>query len=180
MKKFVSLLCVSLLVVCGVAGVVFADDAKWDHTKYLELAKDTMAKIIGGDMDGAISQLDTLTDIGVAGAKEHISEADTPDNEKKIMQEVIDNHEQMGSMSVEDIEKEWHEGGHMKAKGVEISSFDHYSEVMCHYDAVIHPITAAICLKGYKKSSDKEMLEQAKAEIEEVIQHVEKLSKMGH
>jgi hypothetical protein len=46
---------------------------------------------------------------------------------------------------------------------------------MCHYDSIVHPATAIICLQEYKKSNNEELLEQMKAELAEVAEHMKHL-----
>ena len=63
----------------------------------------------------------------------------------------------------------------MKANGIDISTYDHFSDVMCFCEAVVHPATAIICLKEYKKTKNEELLEQMKAELAEVREHLKHL-----
>ncbi len=63
----------------------------------------------------------------------------------------------------------------MKANGVDISGYDHFAEVMCLYDAVVHPATTIICLKKYKKTKKETLLEQVQAELAETIEHLKYL-----
>jgi len=101
-----------------------------------------------------------------------MNEAGTSAEEIKVMQLVIDNAPSMGSMSLADIEAQWHEGAFTKANGVDISGFDHFSEVLSHYDTIVHPATAIICLKQYKVFGDEALLEQVQDELTEVNEHI--------
>ena len=113
--------------------------------------------------------------MGIDGCNEHMGEAETPANEKKIMQITIDNGNRMSKLSLDEVEAQWHEGGALKKEGINIDGFDHFDEVMCHYDAVVHPATCIICLNEYKKSKSEDLLEQVKDELKEVIQHLKHL-----
>ena len=119
--------------------------------------------------------MDKLLTLGIAGCEEHMGEKETPAIEAKIMRYTIDNAKSMAALSLENIESQWHEGGFLKSKGIDIESYDHFAEVMCHYDAVVHPATAIICLKEYQKSKNEELLEQVKAELAEVKEHLKHL-----
>ena len=56
-----------------------------------------------------------------------------------------------------------------------VREYDHFAEVMCHYDTVVHPATAIIALKEYKKTNNEEYVEQVKDELAEVVQHLKHL-----
>ena len=47
---------------------------------------------------------------------------------------------------------------------------------MCYYDAVVYPATAIICLKEYRNTKNDELLEQVKAELVEVREHMKHLN----
>lgn len=42
-------------------------------------------------------------------------------------------------------------------------------------DTIVHPATAIIALRDYKKSKDKALLQQVHDELEEVVHHVERI-----
>ena len=164
------------LLVAGFTANGFAAGTahEFDVKTYIKISKKTIGKIITGnvDADKMQAEMEELVTMGVEGAKEHMGEPETPAAEKKLMQLTIDNADKMMNMSLADIESKFHEGGEAKAAGIPFDQFGHFDEVLCHYDAIIHPATAVICLKEYKKSQNEELLDQIKAELEEVIQHL--------
>jgi len=178
MKTMKWINCILMVMVIGLVSNVFAGtEHQFDTKSYDKIAKKTIGRVISGniDADKMLADMEKLVKLGVAGCKEHMGEAETPPLEAKIMKYTIENANKMGSLTLGQIETQWHEGGFLKAKGVDTSGFDHFAEVLCHYDAVVHPATAIICLKEYKKTKNGELLEQLKDELAEVREHLKHL-----
>jgi hypothetical protein len=91
------------------------------------------------------------------------------------MKATVENAQKMKGLSLSEVEAQWHEGSFLKGQGVNMDKYDHFSEVMCHYDTVVHPATAIIALNEYKKTNNEDYLEQVKDELAEVIQHLKHL-----
>jgi len=166
-----------IVLVVGLASLAFAAAHEFDKKTYDKLAKKTIGRVISGNIDAnkMLADMEKLVELGVAGCKEHMREPETPQSEVQIMKFTADNAGRMQSLTLKEIEQQWHEGGFLKAKGIDINTFDHFAEVMCHYDAVVHPATAIICLKEYKNTKNDELLEQVKAELAEVREHLKHL-----
>jgi hypothetical protein len=147
---------------------------QFDVEGYTKIVKKTIGSIISGncDADKMIGDMEQLVELGIAGCKEHMGEAETPETEVKMMEATIENAKTMSGLSLDEIEAQWHEGGFLKEKGIDIAGMDHFDEAMCHYDAVVHPATAIICLKEYKKTNDETLLDQVKDELAEVKEHL--------
>jgi hypothetical protein len=150
---------------------------EFDKKTYVRLTKKNIGRILTGKVnpDTMLADMEQLLDLGIQGCKDHMSEPETPKSEARMLQYTIDAANKMKSMSLEQIEEQWHEGGYLKSKGIDISKMDHFDEVMCHYDSIVHPATAIICLQEYKKSNNEELLEQMKAELAEVAEHMKHL-----
>jgi len=150
---------------------------QFDKKTYVKIAKKNIGRILTGKVnaDVMLSDMEKLVDLGIEGCKEHMSEPETPKNEVKMLSTLIDNSGKLTSLTLEQIEEQWHEGGVLKNKGIDIGTMDHFDEAMCHYDSIIHPATAIICLKEYKKTNNEELLDQMKAELAEVAEHMEHL-----
>ena len=175
MNKVKFLACTLMFLIAGFTShAVAGDDHQFDKATFSKIAKKTIGRVISGniDADAMIADMEKLVALGVEGCKEHMTEAETPSDEVKVMQLVIDNASSMGSMSLAKIEEQWHEGSFVKANGADINGFDHFSEVLSHYDTVVHPATAIICLKQYKVSGDEALLEQVQDELAEVNEHI--------
>ena len=174
MKKFFIVAMVGIFFY----GTAMAGTAhQFDAGEFIKIAKKNVERVINHNIDttAMIADMETLITLGVEGCKEHMGEAETPDVEKKLMQIVIDGTPDMKNLTLEQIEPEWHNGGVAKSKGVDIEQFNHFAEVLCHYDGIVHPVTALICIKNYEKIKDQNLLDQIKAELDEVIEHMEKL-----
>ena len=178
MTKAVKLGSIFMVLIAGMMTHAFAGtEHQFDVKGYDQIAKKAIGMVISGnvDADNMLADMEKLVGLGVSGCKEHMGEAETPPEETKIMQLTIDNAQNMTSLTLADIESQWHEGGFLKTNGVDLGEYDHFSEVMCHYDGVVHPATAIICLKEYKKTNNADLLEQIKDELAEVREHMRHL-----
>ena len=178
MKRITCWSLVLMMVVAGMATFAFAGTKhEFDKVTYGKIVKKTIGGIVTGNVnpEKMIEDMETLIEIGIAGCKEHMREPETPRNEAKTMQITIDNAHKMKSLTLDEIEAQWHEGGVLKSNGINIDQFNHFAEVMCHYDAVVHPATAIIALEEYKKNGKKDLLEQVKAELAEAKEHLKHL-----
>jgi len=149
----------------------------FDKNAYEKIVKRNIGRIITGniDVEEMLTDMEQAVKLGLAGCEKYMSEPETPQIENEIMKYIINNVQKMKSLNLDQIETLWHEGGFLKKKGIDISAMDHFSEVMCHYDSVVHPVTAIICLKQYMKTNDEDLLAQIKAELAEVKEHIKYL-----
>ncbi|MBN2374670.1 hypothetical protein JXL19_12880 [bacterium] len=179
MKRTKWFVIILTLVVAGmISNVALAGtEHQFDKEAYVTLAKKNIGRIISGSIDpeAMISDMETLMDLGIQGSKEHMNEKETPQTEAKLLSIAIDSAGRMKSLTLEELESQWHDGGFLKSKGIDISGYDHFSEVMCHYDAIIHPATAIVCLRKYKETKSEDYLEQMKDELSEVVEHMKHL-----
>ena len=150
---------------------------QFDKDTYVQITKKNIGRILTGKVspDLMIADMEKLIDLGLEGCNEHMNEPKVPAVEVKLLQLTIEAAPRLKSLSLEEIEDQWHEGGYLKSKGIDIMSLDHFSHAMCHYDSVIHPATAIICLQEYKRTNNEELLEQMKAELAEVAEHMKHL-----
>lgn len=140
-----------------------------DKAKYETLSKEVIQALVTEDtsnIDGLIAKLDEATQIGVEMAKEVSA---TDEKGKQLLDLLIANIDKVRSANLEAIEHDWHHGGAFKAAGIDHDSFDHYGPVIGAKDAVVHPLTALVALKQFKEDGDTEHLEQAQAELEEIL-----------
>lgn len=149
---------------------LFAQEHEFDSASYEKISKEVIADVISGntDADKLIANCEKLIDIAIEGCEKYKAETDTPEEEKKIMQIVIDNAKSMSSLSLDEIEEQWHDGGYLRSKGIDPEKYDHFSKVFCYVDTVVHPATCVICLKEGES-------EQVKDELKEVLEHITKL-----
>lgn len=140
-----------------------------DSAKYEALSKEVIQAVVAEDtsnIDGLIAKLEEAASIGVEMANE-IAAKDAKG--KPLLDFLVSNLDKIKGASLEAIEHDWHHGHAFKDAGIEHDSFDHYGAVIGAKDAVIHPLTALVALKEYKKDADSGHLEQAQAELEEIL-----------
>jgi len=175
MKRMKWLNCLLVILFVGMATSAFAGTKhEFDKKTYDKIAKRNIGRLISGNVDADTMMMDMeqLVELGIAGCKEHMSEAETPALEAKMMRITMDNAQRMSLLTLDQIEEQWHEGGVLRSNGIDINKFSHFDEVMSHFDAVVHPATVIICLKQYKKTKNVALLEQAQDELEEVREHL--------
>jgi len=178
MKRMRLLNCILMVMVVGLGSNVFAGtESQFDKKAYAKIAKKTIGRVISNniDVDKMSADMEKLVALGVSGCKEYMGNPETPPAEVKVMKITIENADKMKSLTLDQIETQWHEGGVLKANGVDIGKFDHFDEVMCFVDTVVHPATAIICLKEYRKTKNAELLQQIQDELAEVVEHLKHL-----
>ena len=167
-----------VVLVVGWGTHVFAESTQeFDVKNFQKIAKKNIGMVISGniDADKMLADMENLVEIGVAGCKKHMGEPGTPPDEVKLMKITVENAAKMKSLTLSEIEAQWHDGGFAKSSGIDISKFKHFDKVMCYYDGVVHPATAVICLREYKKTSNEDLLDQIKDELAEVVEHMKHL-----
>lgn len=159
-----------MFATAAVIGAVSISSAQaYDKAAYEAICNDVIKVVVTGDVsdvDGLISKLEKATDIGVEMAK---AIAVSEPKGKKLLDYLVSKVDMIKGETLEQIEHEWHHGSAFKDNGIDHDGFDHYGPVIGAKDAVVHPLTAIVALKTYKESKDEELLEQAQAELEEII-----------
>jgi len=169
---------ITLMIVALIPNHAFAGTKNhFDKNVYEKIIKGNIGRIITRniDVEKMLIDMEQAVKLGLAGCEKYMSEPETPPIENEIMRYIISNTQKMKSLNLDQIETLWHEGVFLKKKGIDISAMDHFSEVMCHYDSVVHPVTAIICLKQYMNTNDEDLLAQIKAELAEVKEHIKHL-----
>jgi len=169
MKNY--LLSITTALTLAFSGLTTAADLD-NFTKIAKSTMDTVSSGNVGDVDKLISMQEKLISIGQQAIKEHI--AKNPDS-AKMLTLVSENASSMKKMSLSEIEKQWHEKGFLKSKGITGALLEEKSVTGSLMDTVVHPATAIIALNEYKKTKDKKLLQQVHDELEEVIHHVEQI-----
>lgn len=146
-----------------------------DVDRYREIANTTIRQMnmgVVGDIDAAITSQEQLMIVGINGGIEYIKQnprGSTP------LQEVLLNAEKMKTMSLDEIEAQWHSGEFLKKKGIDPETIDHFGPMMSLMDSIIHPATSYLLLKEYKRTGDPDLLSRIRAELLEVLEHVSQL-----
>ena len=182
-KKFnITLLISTLLTLAVFIMPAFAgSENKFKPDEYIKIAKKAILDFKNPttlDVNASISDMNKLIEIAAKGCKEHIADPGTPAKEGELLSILLKNKEKMTKLTLKKIEEQWHEGGLPRNNfGIDIEKWDHFSDVLSHYDSVIHPATAIICLNNWKQSKNKSLLTQAIDELAEVIEHMKALGK---
>lgn len=140
--------------------------------EYKDITTNVIQSIVTEDtenLDALISKLEKATNLGLDLAKEVSKEE--PEGEK-LLGFLTDNVDKIKKESLDTIETNWHQGGEYKKADISFDNFAQDSKIMSANDSVLHPITAIIALQQYKKDPDSSYLEQAQAELEEVLEHI--------
>lgn len=143
-----------------------------DVQSFRDLANDTIRQMnmgIVGDIDALIAQQERLMIIGVEGGVTFVQQnarGSAP------LQHVLLNAEKMKNLSLDEIEVQWHGGEYLRSKGIDQEKIDHFGPMMSLMDSVIHPATSYLLLKEYKMTGNPDLLVRVKAELLEVLEHV--------
>jgi hypothetical protein len=113
-----------------------------------------------------------LIEMGKQGCRAHMENAATPQAEKEMMRLILAQADQLPTLTIDEIEEQYHDGEFMKKQGIDLEQFDHFSTVMGLYDTVIHPATVIILMREYEKNGDKGVLVQASDELKEIFEHL--------
>lgn len=146
-----------------------------DLEKFKEIAHKTMQtvsteSVSDGEIDNLIQMQEELISIGKQAIKEYSSKHPKT---ARMLDLVYDKADGMSKLSLAEIEAQWHEKGYLKSQGVRTEAMEEKSVTGSLMDTVVHPATAIIALRDYRKSKDKKLLKQVNDELEEVVHHVE-------
>ena len=143
-----------------------------DINTYRQVANDTVRQMnmgIVGDIDAMIVKQEQLMILGIEGGVSFLKE--NPDGGQPL-QHVILNAEGMKGLSLTQIEALWHGGEYLRSKGIDPDKIDHFGPMMSLMDTVIHPATSYLLLKEYKRTGNSDLLVRVKAELLEVLEHI--------
>ncbi len=143
-----------------------------DKDNFEKLANSSIQQVLSGkdiDADAMIKDQKELIKIAIAGCKTYIEKHP---EDSKLLQLVMDNAATMQSLSLEEIEEQWHEYGVLTSKGFDTDAFEQFSPAISLMDSIVHPATAVIVLNNYKKDGDSDALLQIKDELAEVLEHL--------
>ncbi len=160
---------------CAICLALSANAFAIDKGRYTGIVKDTIQKVLSDskpDIDALIAQQEELIALGIEGCKEYIQSNAVAE---PLLTLVVANAGDMQNLSLEQIEEQWHDYGFPQAHGVDPEEFDHFGPEVSLMDSVIHPATAIIALREYKKTGDQAYLLQVKDELSEVTEHLKNI-----
>lgn len=171
MKSIVRCAIIAFALVAGSGAVQAMDTAA-----YKGMAEETIREVLSGkfsDIDKTLARQEKLIALGVAEAQEFAAKA--PEH-AKLMQLTVSNVDAMKKMSPEELEEQWGDGGKaFQAAGFDLDKLNQFGAVRSHTDVIIHPATTYVLFSQYKKTGDKVLLDQAKSELTEVLEHLQHL-----
>lgn len=144
-----------------------------DTEAFLKIARDTLKSVKKAkvkDVDSLIEKQKELIRLGIEGCLEF---AEKSPNDAKMMQFIVLNSLKMQTLSLEEIEKEWLEGGYLKSHGIDVDKYAQTDIQINYIDSIVNPATAIIALTEYKKSQDPQLLHQVHETLTEVVHQVE-------
>jgi len=171
MRKFLSKYVVAIVVSFGFTSIALAAD----FSEFKKIANETIKQAKSGDIkniDQLIAMQSKLLSIGKAASKDYGA---TNPKAAKMMNLVVAQADSMKTMSLSQIEAQWHEKAYLKGKGIPADLLAEKSKTGSYMDSVVHPATTFILLSEYKTSKDKKLLKQVVGELEEVLHHVDSL-----
>ncbi len=167
MKKWIALVAVWWTAVTPSAMAEMMDLAHY-RAEATTVIRESM-KGDGADVTAMLQRLEQLMRLGVDSCRSY--DTSNPVH-AKLLQLTADSAEAMKAMSLEQIEEEWHEFGFLARNGIDAEAIEHFGPVISLMDSVVHPATAIIALQKHQQTPDVEYLEQVKAELSEVLEHL--------
>ena len=147
-----------------------------EFSEFKKIATETIKQVKGGEIkniDELIEMQSTLIHIGKAASKNYGA---TNPKSAKMMKLVVAQAETMKTLSLSQIETQWHEKTYLKGKGIPESLLSDKSKPGNYMDAVVRPATTYILLSEFKRTKDKNLLIQVVDELEQVLHHVDSLN----
>ena len=160
----------SVITLCVAATVQAADMGKFVQIAHKTMDTVKSGSISNNDADALIKMQEELISIGKQAIKEYSTKHPKT---AKMLDLVYDKADTMASLTLPEIEEQWHEKGYLKSKGIRTDALEEKSVTGSLMDTIVHPATAIIALRDYKKSKDAKLLQQVNDELEEVVHHVE-------
>lgn len=150
----------------------------FDVDAYKAVTTESIRELLTGtiaDPAASLARQEKLMAMGIEASKEYAK--DNP-AEAKIMDLLAASAEGMKAMTPDQLEAKWGDTGDAgDAVGLPLKSLDQFSRARNHIDVVVHPARAYTFIKAWQTSKDKQDLAEAKGELNEVLEHSEKLRK---
>ena len=143
----------------------FAQD--WQH--FEKMANQTINAVKKGhpkDIDQLINLQEELMEIGIQACKDY---AMANPQDAKMFELVINEAETMKFLSLNEIKQQWHAKRFLLNHGIPVDKLQQNSTTGSLLDAVVHPATAYIALREYRRTRDAALLEQVNLELSEAV-----------
>ena len=162
--NILGILGLSLLWDLTIAAAIAGD---WHH--FEKMANQTIKAVQKGhpkDIDQLIHLQERLMEIGISACK---NRARTNPDDAKMFQLVVNNAESMKFLSLSEIKQQWHAKRFLLSHGIAVEKLHQNSTTGSLLDAVVHPATAYIALREYRRTGDSSLLQQVDQELSEAV-----------
>ncbi len=158
----------------AVFGLLLASPASaFDKMAYRSLIEAVTKEIILGkfeNFDAALARLDDATAIAKIAAKERAAAVPA---DAKLMEFSIAAPDAIKKTAVDKLEEDWGDGAKaFERAGFKRGAADQFKAAESYSDMVVHPMAAWVYLTAWKKAPSAGLLDQAKNELIEVLEHL--------
>lgn len=161
--------------VTGVLGLILfwnliiADAIAEDWNHFKKMANQTIKAVKKGhpkDVAQLIHMQERLMEIGIMACKIH---AQAYPDDAKMLYLVVNNAENMKVMSLSEIKRQWHAKRFLLNHGIAVDKLHQNTTTGSLLDSVVHPATAYIALREYRRTGDASLLKQVDNELSEAV-----------
>ena len=149
-----------------------------DFATYKKLTNDAIKELVEhkiADPAASLARYEKLMALGIEGVKEN---AKAVPADAKLMDLVISSAPGMKAMKPEQLEEAWgDEGNAADGIGRPLKTIGQFDLTRNYLDAVVHPARAYTFMKDYMVTKNVQDLDEAKGELNEVLEHVSKIEK---
>ena len=163
-----------IAVFIGLLGLSFVSPAAaFDKMAYQTLIESVAKEIVVGkfeNLDVALKRLDDATALAKVAAK---ARATAVPADAKLMEFSIAAPDAIKKTSVDKLEEEWGDGAKaFERAGLKRVGADQFKAAESYSDLLVHPMTAWVYLTAWKSAPSAALLELAKNELVEVLEHL--------
>lgn len=147
--------------------------AAFDRAGYQSRVEAVAKEIVVGkfaDFDAALKRLDEAAAIAAVAAKERAAAAPS---DAKLMEFAISSPELIKKTPVDKLEEDWGDGAKaFERAGFKRNNADQFKITESYADLLVHPMTTWVYLTAWKKAPNAALLDLAKNELVEVLEHL--------
>ncbi len=146
-----------------------------EFSEYKQIANETLKQVKSGsinDIDQLIAMQNRLISIGKSATRHY--GAMNP-KAAKMMRYIVAEAEKMKTMSLSQIQTQWHQKAFLRGKGIPDALLAEQSKTGNYMDTVVHPATTYILLSDFKTTKNTKLLKQVVGELEEVLHHIDSI-----
>lgn len=160
---------IGLFLLLSLTAVNAENRHNFDRYSFEKIAKHTINAIEKQnlhDIDQLIVMQEQLIELGVKGCAKY---ALHNPQDAKMLQLVMDKAEDMKYLSLKEIKQQWHAKRYLLKHGIEVEKLHKNSLTGSLMDTIVHPATAYIALKEFRRTGNEKLLQQVNLELSEAI-----------